>query len=61
MAMMDTYDSWKTSGPDECSHCGGEHSRRYCAVLKEEQAEAAEMKADEKRDEAYFKKMGWED
>ena len=54
------YDDWKTS-PPECSHCGGEHSRRYCAVLKEEQAEAAEMKADEKRDEAYFKKMGWED
>jgi len=60
--MMDTYDSWKTSGPDECSFCGSEgHSRRYCQAYKDEAAEAAERKGDEKREEAYFKKMGWED
>lgn len=56
--MMDS-DQWFTA-PLECSHCGGEHSRRYCAALKEEAAEAAEQKADEKRDDAYFKKMGWD-
>ena len=45
-------DQWFTA-PLECSHCGGEHSRRYCAALKEEQAEAAEVKADEQREEGH--------
>jgi hypothetical protein len=45
-----SYDDWKTL-PPECTHCGGEHSLRYCAALKEEQAEAAEMKADEQRED----------
>ena len=47
------YDDWKTT-PLECSYCGGEHSRRYCAALKEEEAEAAEMKADEKREDRLY-------
>ena len=47
---MTDRDTWFTA-PLECSHCGGEHSRRYCKVLEEEEAEAAEMKADAMRDD----------
>jgi hypothetical protein len=49
--MSDDRDTWFTA-PLECSHCGSEgHSFRYCKVLEEERAEAAEMKADEQREE----------
>jgi hypothetical protein len=57
---MDRYDAWLTS-PPECSHCGGEHSRRYCADLKELEAEAAERKADEMRDARMLKRLHPED
>ena len=54
---LDRYDAWLTS-PPECSHCGGDHSRRYCADLKELEAEAAEMKADQKRDDEMERRHG---
>lgn len=50
---MLSYDEWLTS-PDECSFCGGEHTKRYCQAWKDEKAEADEMKADMERDERDF-------
>jgi len=46
-------DVWFTA-PLECSHCGGEHSRRYCAAFKEEMEEARESKDEEKREDKLY-------
>ena len=47
------YDDWKTT-PLECSYCGGEHSRRYCAAFKEEMEEAREAKDEEKWEDRLY-------
>ena len=46
-------DTWFTA-PLECSYCGGEHERRYCAAYKEEMEEAREAKAQEQREDKLY-------